>query len=241
MEHLKVLVGGGEVEFAFGEGCVGLNGQIVEREMGDGQSFEFVESTLKARVCLIGQLIHEIDRDVSDASCMGRFNGLDSSLGAVGPLEDLKGVVLQRLHSDARPVDAGSVVTLHERECDVFGVGFEGDFTIGCEGGIGRDRGEDFCDGLCAKKGGRSTTKIDRGDRVFDRGKNPLPFEQESIEKGIAMLFFIWDHVEMAVRTFARAKGDVDVERDHHSSASGSSRMPLFQRFLSLKGSSSSS
>ncbi len=118
----------------------------------------------------------------------------------------------------------------------LFRIGLNGDFTAG----FFRDPLEKLLD-ASVKRGGPAA-KVNGSDRLaFQEGELLLPLEGKSLPQQLVMGKAVGYDVEMAVRALFGAEWNMKVETDHQLSASGSSRIPRFQRFRSENGSSSSS
>lgn len=216
LEHLQALIGRGEegaqLPTLFEKEGLRLEGEVVQREMGNRKGHRPIDRALPTGKGLSGNIVHQVDRDVPDAGCRGLFDRLKGFDGAMPPVEEEELVVIERLDPDAKPVDAGRLKGLDLFQACAFGVGLQRDFAIG--GSVGCKEIEDLGYRGSAEEAGGAASKIDRHQTLFCQlrlGKE-APLFTDPLYKKLFPLFFIGDDVKMAIGTLYAAEGDVDVE-----------------------------
>lgn len=137
VKHGKAVFGRGEqgryLFLVFVEEGSGLEGEVVEREVSDGEVFQLIEGILPGFECLAGEFVHQVDGDVANAGLRCEMNRFDGSLGGVEAAEGFEEGIIKRLDAEADAIDASGVERGHFFECDIVRVGLECDFTIACE------------------------------------------------------------------------------------------------------------
>ncbi len=132
------------------------------------------------------------------------------------PSQRLQRGVVQRLHAERYPVDAGRAVAAKPRGFDAGGIGFQRDFRIGCHAPVFADRIQDGADGLRLHQ--RRCAAAEKNRRYLAaRGTRSCGFDLAS--EGARESFFVDRSVadmavEIAVRTFRQAKRPVHVNAE---------------------------
>lgn len=170
LEHLQPdLFGrklGNQLRLLFKENSLRLEGEIVEGKVGDGQRTNTPEGVFPDRECLLGQLEHQVDADVGNATVVDGVDGLGGAGGVMGPSKKDEVAIVKGLDAKTDAVNAEEMELLHERGGDILGIGLEGDLAIGSDLGGGADRSEQCGVMVGSKLGGCATAEID-GDDLF--------------------------------------------------------------------------
>src|SRR5262249_59920805 len=85
------------------------------------------EATAPATEVEAGQPVHQVDADVSEAGLPSRHEGRARATSVVESAEDGQDGVVERLHAEAHPVDAGGPIGGELGARDAFRVALHGD------------------------------------------------------------------------------------------------------------------
>ena len=88
---------------------------------------------------LVRQPVYKVDADVAEACLLCPGDGLTGLPGIVAAVEQPEVVVVERLHPHADAVEGQAGQTGQVRRGEVVGVGFQGDFRIGCQRPVAAD------------------------------------------------------------------------------------------------------
>src|SRR5215831_3438037 len=111
--------------------AAGIQGQAVSREVIRAPVEHALDGARPAVRVEPGQAVHQIDAQVDAA---GGASGLEGRTGAarvVEPSEPREDRVVERLHAEAQPVDAGSTVTGELVSRDALGIALDRDLGAG--------------------------------------------------------------------------------------------------------------
>ena len=173
------------------------------------------EGVLPRRDELIGQAEHEIDAEVVEPGLPGRLHRRDCVVGRVPPAEQAQLVVVERLHADAEPVDAGSAYRREPLAGAIAGVRFERGLRVGRQVERRRDGAHQPSD----VAGG----EVRRCAAAEEEAREPGPAEPRApLREVVAQRVDVARHqrldarvgVEVAVGAARLAERDVDVQGD---------------------------
>ena len=159
--------------------------------------------------------MHEIDVDAGKARAVGEVDGGPRRSGIVDAAEPHQRRVVEALHTNRQPVDAGGAKTGEASGVGRAGVRFKRDFGIGGDGEARVNARQRSGDGVRAEQARRAAPKENRLHlttgplRCFlvdvpQQLRDVLVFRQVA-GQGV--------RVEIAVRAFAHAPGKVHVDR----------------------------
>lgn len=193
----------------------------VRRLQGEG-AFQIV---LGLRQRLLGQRVHQVDVEVVVA---GVLRQLDRALG-FGAVMDapqaLQGGVVETLHAEAQPVDPGRTVPVETPVLGGPGIGFQGDFQIGRKAQARGGGLQEAIDRFGRKQAGRAAAKEHRVHHAAPHQR------QVRIQVADQRIHVVVERqralgrmrIEIAVRAFAHAPGQVHVQRERRRDQVGHS------------------
>jgi len=160
------------------------------------------------------QAEHQIQVEIVETGCLCHFGGADGFLAAVDASQRLQVPVVEALRADGQAVDTGLAEASELAAFRRAGIGFEGDFRLR---GQGQPRGDAFQqggDGFGAEQAGCAAAD-EHGLHGAPRGLWQILVEVGQQRLDIGLLgqgAFRRVGVEIAIRAFADAPGNVDVQ-----------------------------
>ena len=228
LEKGKRLLAFGHDELArglqSGKRRLGLDRELVEREMAACEREGFAELAAPVLHCLVGTRVDEVKRDavemrVRNGEC---GDGLGRGVDAPKRLQD---IVAQRLHAERDAIDAGLRVAREAAGLNAAGVGFERDLRARSDAPELCDAIEDRGNRLRLHERGSAAAEKDAGNRTrAGERRRMLELAQVGREKPL-FIDAAEAHVtiEVAVGALLRAERPVHVDaeaglvrRPHH-------------------------
>ena len=191
-----------------------LHLQTVAADMLRLQLQHIFQSCRPAFPGLIGKSVHQIQRKVPKTRSADLLNSRYRLLIAVGTADLVQNFVVIALNAQADPVKTLAAQLTQQLRCDRIGIGLKGDLCV-----VGNIKapaygGQNGCQSVSTKEGGRAAAKIHRIHKIpgrqsaglFDVGADSI---QITVEKSGILG---GDGVEITVLTFAPAKRNVDID-----------------------------
>ena len=201
------------------EGGVGFERELVPADVLRGERGGLAEVGKRAGDVLSGQGKHEVQIDALKARFFGDGDGADGFVAVVDAAERVQLRRVEALHADGKAVHARRAVVGEFGLFEGAGVGLQGDFAVLWQRALPVDAVEQRGDGCGTKEARRAAADED----AFYRAR--VEVVREVSEQVPDVTRFVNGaaqrvRVEVAVRAFAHAPGDVDVEalRDGHGS-----------------------
>ena len=147
------------------EDRVGLDGELVDRQMLAGHRHRLGQLGAPGRLALAGAGVDEVERSAREDRRRG-LDRLDRFGDVVTAAERLEVGVVERLDADRQAVDAGGAIAAEAPRLDAGGIGLEGDFGVGGERPGGGHRVDQACT-VCGfiSEGVPPPKKIERASR----------------------------------------------------------------------------
>ena len=197
---------------------VGLDGQVVDGQVRRLEAQRRVQLARQVVQRLPRQRVHQVE--VEGVEGRGRLGQRLARLaGAVNATEPLQLRVVEALHAHRQPRDAGLPEALEALALEGAGVGLQRDLAAGLQRQAGAHVGDQLADLLGVEQAGRAATDEDADDgptpHQRQRGLQVGAQRGEVGLRGVggqrAILHFM--RVEVAIRAFAQAPGQVHVQR----------------------------
>ena len=192
-----------------------LDRELIERQMLGGfrdRELQLVGPHLRG---LVGPGVDQIERIAVEGGARDRDRVQRLARG-VQPSQCLQRGVVQRLHAERHPVDAGCAIAAKPCRLDAGGVGFQRDFGAGRDAPMLCDRIQNGADGLRPHQGWRAAAQKNRGYFAARRARGggfdlACKGTRESIliDRGMPDMA-----VEIAIRTFRQAKRPMQVDAE---------------------------
>ena len=172
---------------------------------------------------LIGQAVHQVQVEVVETCLAGHVGGAYRFIAVVDPAQRLELFFLKALDADRQAVDAQSAVGDELLLLEGSGVGFEGDFDVAGKRNALLHTFEQAAQGLGAEQARCTATEEDRAQFAAVNGVQVLI---EVGQQGVHILLFRQHGagsvgVEVAIRAFAYAPRNVDVQRQRRQVGQG--------------------
>ena len=195
------------------EDRVGLDGELIEREMLARHLDCFGELGAPRPFGLAGPRVNQVERGARKNGLSG-LHRRDRLCDAVATAESLQVGVVERLHADREPVDAGGAVAAKAARLDAGRVGLERDLRVGLDGPVLGDGVDDVLHRLGAHQGGRAATEEDRAHLAPFRFSGAMgKFRAEGGDVTVLVDRACPDmRVEIAIRALGETERPVDVD-----------------------------
>ncbi len=192
-----------------------LDGELVERQMFGGfrdRVLQFGGPHLRG---LARAGIDQVER-IAVEGLAGDRHRIERLARGVQPAQRLQRGVVQRLHAERYPVDAGRAVTGKARGLDAGRVGLERDFDIGGDAPVLADRIENGADGLRLHQGRRAAAEEDRRHLAARRARRSgFDLAGEGAREAFLVDRFMPDMaVEIAIGAFGQAERPVHIDAE---------------------------
>ncbi len=204
-----------------GEGGIGLDRQVVDRQVRRIKAQRLVEIGAQRGQVLPGQRIHQVD--VEGVEGRGRLLDRGARLrGVVHAADGLQVRVGEALHADRQPRHAGGAEGPESVALEGAGVGLERDLAARLQRQPGADVGQQAVDARGRKQAGRAAADEDAEHAPApDLRQRRLEVGTQGIEVGVlgqrAGRHFV--RVEVAVGALAQAPGQVHIQRQRRQRA----------------------
>ena len=205
-----------------------FDGELIERQMLGGfrdRELQFIRPHLRG---LVGAGVNQIERITVERGARDR-DRVERLARGMQPSQRLQRGIVQRLHAERNPVDAGCAVAAKPRCLDAGRIGLQRDLGVGRDAPVFADRIQNGADGFRLHQRRRAAAEKDRGDLAIRRARGG-GFDLAG--KGPGKPFFVDRRmpdmaVEIAIRAFRQAERPVHVDAERFFSVSaGQGRSP---------------
>ena len=169
---------------------------------------------------LLRQRVHQVEVDVVEAGVLRQFHRCVGLAAVVDAAQALQAAVVETLDTDAQAIHARRAIALEAAVLGGAGVGLQGDLGPGCEAQPRARTLQEAVDAHRREQAGGAATEKYRVHRAApDQRQIEVEVGQQrvhvSIERQRAAAFSRLElvRVEVAVRAFAHAPRQVDVQR----------------------------
>ena len=143
-----------------GEVGIGLNGQVINRQMRRRKRERHIHIALQIRLGLAGQRIHQVD--IEGLEIVRRLAHSRLRLrGIMHTAHRLQKAVIKALYANRQAVHTRRTESLEAVFLKRAGVGFHGDFAVRLHAQTGTQTGDQLIDGLRRKQTGRAAAHED--------------------------------------------------------------------------------
>ena len=222
VEHGVGLVVRRHGGWVLGEPGVGLDGQVVHRQVWRRQGQRGTQVGVQFGQRLAGQRVHEVEVEGLEGllRLLHRRNGLGTVVHAA---QGLQVRVVEALHTNRQTGDARCAKGAEAVFLEGAGVGLQRHFAARRQRQARADVGQQAVDGRGRKQAGRAATNEDavhlapphQRQRGFQVGAQGV--QVALLGQGLAALVGV--RIEIAVRALAQAPGDVHVQRQRRQAA----------------------
>ena len=204
-----------------GQGGTGFHLQAVAGDVFRLQGQGGAEGLLPGFQALARQAVDEIKAEVVDLGPAQLRRGQLHLAGGVDAVDAAQLPGVGGLHPQRDPVDPGPAQGSHGAGVHAVGVALEGDLRLPAHGEAALKIEQQLPDALGAVIGGGAAAEVDGVDRpALHQGGPAFELGEEGLLVEVHLFLPARQGVEVAVVTFAPAKGDVDVKSQDASHAS---------------------
>ncbi|MNZ83191.1 hypothetical protein D3C78_1019130 [compost metagenome] len=175
---------------------------------------------------LVGQAVHQVEVEVVEPGIARHVGGANRFVTVVNAPQGLKLGLLEALDADRQAIDAQLPVGLELLLLERPGIGLEGDFDIAGKRDALLHTLQQPAQSAGAEQAGGAAAKEDRADRpAIDSAQFLVEVGQQGIDVRLfRQLRRSRVGVEVAVRAFAHAPGNMDVQRQRRQLRQGRPR-----------------
>ena len=138
-----------------------LDGQLIQRQMLGGFRDRALQLIRPHLGRLVGAGIDQVERIALEVLARDRHR-VERLARGMQPSQRLQRGIVQRLHAERDPVDAGCAIAGKARGLDAGGIGFQRHFGVGRDAPVPADRIQDRAHGLRLHQGRRAAAEEDR-------------------------------------------------------------------------------
>ncbi|MCW0416884.1 hypothetical protein NB689_002638 [Xanthomonas sacchari] len=210
-----VVVLGHALRRSRGEHGVRFQGELVVAQVGRLQRQRLRDVALGLGQGLLRQRVHQVQVDIGIAGVLRQLHrtlGLGAVVDAAQPLQ---GRVVEALDAEAQAIHPGRQVAVEAAMLGGAGVGLQGDLQARREAQPGAGRLQEAIDRLGRKQAGRTAAEEHAVDYAApDQRQVLVQVADQRIHIGVERQRALGRmRIEIAVRAFAHAPGQVHVER----------------------------
>ncbi|CRM80693.1 hypothetical protein [Pseudomonas sp. 22 E 5] len=205
---------------------VGFQRQLIPRQVRGLQRDGLAQVAQGIVQRLIGQAVHQVQVEVIEPGLAGHTSGAHSLIAIMDAAQRLKLLLLEALDANGQAIDPQLAVRHELLLFEGAGVGFQGDFDIACKRNTGLHALEQAAQCGGAEQARRTATEEDRTQfAAVNRVQVLIKVGQQCVH-----ILFFRQHfargvgVEVAIRAFAYAPRNVDVQRQGRQHRQGRPR-----------------